>query len=180
MRRLLVIVGVLALVGAACGEDDDAGVTVDDTVLEDAPGVDDVTPDDGDGVSVEVSETDLGEILVDGEGMTLYMFTEDSEDQSACEDECLTAWPPLTVDGEAVAGDGVDEELLGTFTRDDDGSTQVTYDGHPLYFYATDSEPGDTTGQGVVDSWYVLSPDGTPIQDGATGDEEESEGASAY
>lgn len=118
--------------------------------------------------TVQVSETaDFGPILVDGDGMSLYVFMTDVQDSgtSACVDECAAEWPPLTAEGEPVAGEGVDATLLGTITRDD-GSTQVTYNGWPLYLFAGDTAPGDTTGQGVDDGglWFLISPDGEPIQ----------------
>jgi len=100
----------------------------------------------------------LGPILVDGKGMTLYLYKPDSPNQSACAGGCAKAWPPLVVSsGEAVpAGSGVTGKLT-TFARAD-GSMQVAYDGTPLYYYAADSKAGDTTGQGVGGVWFVLKP----------------------
>lgn len=124
--------------------------------------------DDGDGtaaaVTVATAESDLGTILVDGEGMTLYLFTNDSPGVSVCEDACLQAWPPLI--GEPEAGEGADTALLGTIERSD-GRTQVTYNDWPLYYWAQDAAAGDTNGQGVNDVWWVVSPEGEAI--GATG-----------
>lgn len=111
-----------------------------------------------------VASSDLGDILVDPDGMTLYLFTEDPEGESVCEDACAQAWPPLLVDGDPVAGEGVDAALLGTTDRGD-GGTQVTYGGWPLYTWAQDQQPGDVTGQGVQDVWYVVSPDARPVTD---------------
>lgn len=111
------------------------------------------------------TETDdtLGEFLVDNDGMTLYLFTPDTTSESTCYDECATAWPPLLTDTEDVtAGDGVDEALIGTTERKD-GAMQVTYNDHPLYYYAQDSGPGDTTGQGVQDIWWVVNPAGEGV-----------------
>ena len=107
-----------------------------------------------------VAETDLGQILVDGRGMTLYMFTKDSPGTSTCEGDCLVAWPPLK--GEPTAGQGVDESLLGTTERSD-GTVQATYNDWPLYYWQNDTAPGDTTGQNVNGVWFVLGPDGEPI-----------------
>lgn len=112
-------------------------------------------------VEVATADSDLGEIVVDGEGMTLYVFDNDSDGESACYDACAQTWPPLT--GSATAGEGVDASLLGETTRDD-GTTQVTYDGSPLYYYAPDAAPGDTQGQGVGDVWWVVGPDGAKIE----------------
>ena len=117
--------------------------------------------------TVAVSESaDFGSILVDGEGMSLYVFMADTQDggTSACTDaECTAEWPPLTTDGDPVAGEGVDESLLGTITRDD-GSTQVTYNGWPLHTFADDTAPGDTNGQGMEGKWFLVSPEGEAIQ----------------
>ena len=112
-----------------------------------------------DDVDLAVTTTDLGEVLVDGSDMTLYVFTNDPPGESVCEDDCAAAWPPLTVDGEPTIGDGLDPALVGTIERSD-GSTQVTYGDAPLYTWASDSEPGDVTGQGVNDVWFVMGPDG--------------------
>jgi len=109
------------------------------------------------------AQSGLGTILVDGDGMTLYLFTNDSPGVSTCEGACLAAWPPLL--GRPQAGAGADDSLLGSLTRTD-GTPQVTYNGWPLYYWAQDAAPGDTNGQGVNDVWWVVSPEGDPI--GAT------------
>ncbi len=114
-----------------------------------------------DGAEVATADSDLGQILVDGEGFTLYLFDNDSEGESACTDDCAETWPPLT--GEATAGEGADAALLGTITRED-GSEQVTYNGHPLYRFAPDEAPGDVNGQGVGEVWWVVSPEGESIK----------------
>jgi len=110
---------------------------------------------------------ELGTILTDANGFTLYLFLEDELNQSNClvADGCATIWPPLLTTGDPVASEGANPDLLGTITRDD-GSTQVTYNGRPLYNYIVDQNPGDATGQGVVDfgKWYVVSPQGQPVQ----------------
>jgi len=168
--------------------------------------------------TVSVSEsTDFGSILVDGEGMSLYLFTNDTQDSgtSTCTGDCLIEWPALTctaagVDNsntntnantnanantnsndntnanananantndntngtagtasdcspEAMAGEGVDATLLGTITRDD-GSTQVTYNGWPLYYFHEDMAAGDTNGQGVEGVWFLVSPEGEAVE----------------
>jgi len=104
------------------------------------------------------SSEELGDFLVDGSGMTLYMFTNDEANVSNCTDQCAVNWPPLLVQaGEApVPGFGVTGEL-GVIMRDDE-TLQVTYNGLPLYHWANDTAPGDTTGQGLNDVWFVVSP----------------------
>ena len=178
-RRRLATAAVLTLALAACG--DEAVTDTEADVVEDAGDeelVDDDTADDtAEGeATVAVGSTDLGEVLVDGAGMTLYLFDPDEQGESTCDDDCAAAWPPL-IDEDPVAGDGADDALLGTTERDD-GSLQVTYDGWPVYLWASDQEPGDATGQGVEDVWWVLEADGTPIRDAddaADGDEEDGE-----
>lgn len=115
--------------------------------------------------TLQVADSDLGSILVDADGMTLYLFQADTDGSSTCYEECATAWPAL-IDETPVAGDGVDESLLGTTERDD-GEVQVTYDGQPLYYFASDEAAGDTNGQGVGDVWYVVDPSGAAITEKA-------------
>lgn len=114
-------------------------------------------------ISVSQNEA-LGDFLVDAEGMTLYLFTKDTENVSTCYDDCATAWPPLLTDGEVTVGEGLDASLLGTTERTD-GATQVTYGGWPLYYWVKDEAPGDTTGQDVGEVWYVVSPAGEAVHE---------------
>lgn len=104
----------------------------------------------------------LGDILVDDKGMTLYMFTKDEPNKSNCAGGCLEAWPPLLSKGSPVAGEGVDEALIGTAEMAD-GSMIVTYNKMPLYYWQADTAAGQTTGQGVNNVWYVVSPEGDPV-----------------
>jgi predicted lipoprotein with Yx(FWY)xxD motif len=115
--------------------------------------------------SISVRTTPLGRILVDGVGMTIYLFEQDTGTTSTCNGACAKFWPPVTTKGKPKAGGGIDAAKLGTTMRDD-GTTEVTYDGHPLYLYAGDKHPGDTTGQGLNAFgalWYVVSPAGKEI-----------------
>ena len=109
------------------------------------------------------SHPDLGEILVGPEGLTLYMFDQDTRGPTAssCHGSCAQTWPPLTVTGAPSKGDGVTAGL-NTFAREG-GARQVTAGGWPLYYYAPDGNPGDVKGQGVGGVWWVLAPDGTPV-----------------
>lgn len=109
---------------------------------------------------VNVAESSLGPILVDGNGMTLYMFVPDAQGPSTCTGGCLTAWPAMA--GPATAGDGV-TGTLATAARPDDGSEQATINGWPLYRYAEDTAPGDVFGQDANEKWYVLDASGTPV-----------------
>ena len=105
-------------------------------------------------------------ILVDGRGRTLYLFEKDKRGRSACSGACATYWPPLLTNGKPIAAEAVERSLLGV-TRRADGTTQVTYAGHPLYRFVQDTKPGQTSGQGLHDfgaDWYVLSPAGKKIE----------------
>jgi len=98
------------------------------------------------GATVAVSGSKLGNILVDGSGRTLYLFEKDKGTTSSCYSACASAWPPYTTTEAPQAGSGASAALLATTTRTD-GKTEVTYHGHPLYYYAADSKPGDTNGR---------------------------------
>jgi predicted lipoprotein with Yx(FWY)xxD motif len=113
--------------------------------------------------TLNVATSSLGQILIDAEGRTLYLFMRDSNNTSNCTGGCAQTWPPLLVTGTPTGGLGVEASKIGTTSRSD-GGTQVTYNGHPLYHYAQDSAPGDTEGQGVGGNWFVVSPQGEAIQ----------------
>ncbi len=117
----------------------------------------------GGGAELAIADTDLGPIVADAEGRVLYLFTNDTGGTSTCEGGCAEAWPPLSTEGDPVAGQGIDAADLGTITRSD-GSTQVTYFGHPLYYFASDLAPGDTTGQGVGGVWFAIDADGNAVE----------------
>ena len=90
--------------------------------------------------------------LTDGNGLSLYLYTQDSTSSSACNAECAKAWPPLVAEGQPEGGEGVAAGFLGTITRGD-GTKQVTYNDHPLYRFSNDAKPGETKGEGVGDKW---------------------------
>ncbi len=116
------------------------------------------------GVLIKVAQKEgLGTFLVDSQGRALYLFLADTPTRSACTGGCANNWPPLLSGGMPQAGEGVDASKLGTLVRDD-GTTQVTYNGHPLYYFAGDSQAGDTNGQGIGGKWYLVSPDGEPLR----------------
>ncbi len=104
----------------------------------------------------------FGSILTDSTGKTLYIFLNDTSTSSTCSGACINNWPALLTNGSPVAGSGVDATKLGTTTRPD-GTTQVTYNGHPLYYFFKDTAAGDTNGQGIKNVWYVVSPAGDKI-----------------
>ena len=111
------------------------------------------------------TDAKLGQILVDGEGKTVYLFVADKGTASTCYTSCATIWPPVLTTGAPQAGTGAQASLLGTTTRTD-GKVEVTYAGHPLYYFIQDKKAGDTTGQGVNGFgglWWVLSPSGAAM-----------------
>jgi predicted lipoprotein with Yx(FWY)xxD motif len=101
------------------------------------------------GTTVAIGRTGLGSVLVDAKGLTLYLWAHDKSAKSTCGADCTEYWPPLLTNGSPVADGGVDAHLLGT-SRRSDGGTQVTYAGHPLYYFVKDSKPGDTNGEGLT------------------------------
>jgi predicted lipoprotein with Yx(FWY)xxD motif len=121
-------------------------------------------PVTGEGTVVRASLSDTyGPILTDEDGTALYLFMSDTQngDASACTDaECMAEWPPFTTEGSPVAGGGVIQSLLGTITRED-GTTQVTYNGWPLYYFSG----GSTSGQGEEGLWFLISPSGEAVQE---------------
>ena len=106
-----------------------------------------------------------GKALVDGKGRTLYLFEADKNGTSTCSGACAKSWPPDTVTGTPDAGSGVSQTLLGTIKRSN-GTLQVTYNGHPLYYFIGDKSSGAAKGQGLKAfgaGWYVVSASGNKI-----------------
>jgi predicted lipoprotein with Yx(FWY)xxD motif len=168
MRKALAgaaLLFALTLVLAACGGNDDGGSGTAAPAATTAAPATPAAPAAG-GTTVAVANSKLGDILVDGEGRTLYAFTKDQGDQSACGGQCADNWPALT--GTATAGTGVQASLLSA-SMQANGDSQVTYDGKLLYHFAGDAQPGDVNGQGVGNVWYALSPAGELVKEKATG-----------
>jgi predicted lipoprotein with Yx(FWY)xxD motif len=117
-------------------------------------------------VVVHTKQGKLGTILAVGpKHLTVYLFEADKGSASACTGQCAKAWPPVTTEGKPTASGGAVAAYLGTTMRSD-GGEQVTYKGHPLYFYADDKDSGDSYGQGSKQfgaGWYVLKPDGSKL-----------------
>ncbi len=115
--------------------------------------------------TVDLHDSSLGQIIVDNQGKTLYLFEADKGGKSACDGPCATAWPPYLSNGAPQAAMGASGGLVGTTTRGD-GTTQVTYGGHPLNYFVGDKAPGDVTGQDIDQfgaKWYVLDKAGKKI-----------------
>jgi predicted lipoprotein with Yx(FWY)xxD motif len=120
--------------------------------------------------AVGTSKGSVGTYLTADEGRSVYLWVADSGGKSACSGTCARYWPPVETKGKPKAEDGVNAALLGTVTRSD-GSEQVTYKGHPLYYYLLDKSKGQTTGQGndgFGAKWWLVAPSGEAITGGAS------------
>jgi len=168
----------LTLAAVACGEDDggDGASPGPTTEAEPAPtpgygaagAADDGGEDDGSaahpGTELTTADSQFGEALFDGERRAIYYFDRETSERSECYGACAAAWPPVLTDGEPVAEGGAETSLLGT-TKRDDGSTQVTYDGRPLYYYV-DDPPGEILCHDAEEFggvWLAVQPDGEPF-----------------
>lgn len=179
MNRNLVAAAIaVSLVAAGCGDDDEAPSAAGDvattTTTGEAPATDGAydrgsatsttSTTSGGAPAVEadlgLATTDLGDVLVDAGGMTVYVFTPDAQGDSTCLEGCADRWPPVPEASDV--GEGLDPALLGTTTRPD-GDVQATYGGWPLYRFSVDVAPGDVAGQGVGGVWYVLDATGAPV-----------------
>jgi predicted lipoprotein with Yx(FWY)xxD motif len=155
--RLKGIAGIAAaaLLLAACGSAADTGTTARPA----GP---------SGGVKIGTSNGAAGTYLTDGSGRALYLWVADTGSKSVCSGECAQDWPPLTTKGTPAVGGGVKASELGTTARAG-GAKQVTYDGHPLYYYEGDTGPGTTTGQGSPQfgaKWWLVAPSGAAITSG--------------
>lgn len=174
MKRISTMIIALALGAAACGSDV-SGTTATELSGTESAGTDTVSAststesvvaDTSPTLMLNLAETDVGSVVVDGDGNTVYLFTND-EGTPTCNDSCADTWPP--VPAPTSAGTGVDSDLIGSATRTD-GTEQATYGGWPLYYYAADTGPGDTNGQGIGGVWFTIDATGNaidaPIDDG--------------
>ena len=159
-----IAVAALAILLTGCtGAGDTTEPPADNGTTEESP--DTTAPETG-GAELMTADSEIGEIVVDADGMTVYMFDSDTQGSgtSTCEGACATNWPAVTTDSEeAPAVEGVTGEV-GTMTGVD-GETQLTLNGWPLYYFAGDSAPGDTNGQGQGGIWWVLDPAGEKISE---------------
>ncbi|MEI7992449.1 MAG: hypothetical protein WCH93_08460 [Actinomycetota bacterium] len=149
------VVPIAALALAACGSTSSAPTTAvtPTTVVSAATG----------GAHLALAASSLGQILVDGSGRTVYLFTNDEGTVSSCLGGCVSNWPPVIASAAPTFGDGLDAGDFGTTTRPD-GTVQVTFYGHPLYTFAGDSQVGDVNGEGVSSVWWVIDAAGNAIK----------------
>ncbi|MEK6276693.1 MAG: hypothetical protein AABM29_01595 [Actinomycetota bacterium] len=173
-------VAFAALVLAACGGDGDSssdgsGAGAGYGAVAQKPATDKPATDkpatDGPGTAkpgttIKAADSEYGEILFDGDQRAIYLFDKEQSPRSECYGACAEAWPPVLTKGKPQAGGGAQGSMLGTTRRDgDDGSVQVTYDGHPLYYYV-DDPPGEVLCHNVVEFgglWLVVQPNGDAV-----------------
>jgi predicted lipoprotein with Yx(FWY)xxD motif len=154
MNRLVTLAvgaGALATVAAGCSSSGSSSSSTTSSPPTTATGA----------ATVKTASSPLGQIVVDGSGRTLYEFKADTGTTPTCTGSCASTWPPDLTTGQPH-GSGV-SGTLGTTTRTDEHATQVTLDGHPLYYYSGDATAGDTNGQGIMSTWFVVNPSGTTI-----------------
>jgi predicted lipoprotein with Yx(FWY)xxD motif len=170
MSRLFAIGGILlALALAACGDEEDSSTETSPTQAaepaEDSkPGGNGAKETADSGTEIMAAESEYGSILFDSRKQAIYLFDKETSPTSQCYDACAEAWPPVLTDGGPQAGAGADAKLLGTTERDD-GSSQVTYAGHPLYYYAHEG-PGQVLCHNVEEFgglWLVVEPGGAAV-----------------
>jgi predicted lipoprotein with Yx(FWY)xxD motif len=146
------VIPLVALAIAGCGDNNDNQATAA------AP-----KTSSGQAATLGVATSgSLGKLLTDSQGRTVYLFQKDTGTKSTCSGECAVQWPPVTTKGKPTVGKGLTASMVGT-TKRSDGSQQVTYNGHPLYRFQSDQNPGDVNGQGINAfgaNWYVVSPAG--------------------
>ena len=179
-RHLLTALVAASVIFAACGSDDDSSdsattdaaaapeATTGDASAATTPAASDApagttgdAPAAGAATVMVANDAELGDYLVDGDGMTLYLFTQDQGTTTACTGGCAENWPPIIAEGDPTGGDGIDAALLGV--ADGIEPNQVTYNGHLLYYFHEDTAPGDTNGVGLPD-WFAVDPAGEAIE----------------
>jgi predicted lipoprotein with Yx(FWY)xxD motif len=123
------------------------------------------TTKNGRPATLGVANENLGNILVNSQGRTLYLFQKDTGTTSTCTGACAVNWPPLRANGAPTVGSGANASLVGTTMRSD-GKPQTTYNGHPLYLFVKDQKPGDAMGEGLTafgGGWFAVSPAGNQV-----------------
>ncbi len=161
--RVLLMIASLALLASACGGDVPIAASSDDAAAAQP------APAQGSTVGASSGPSELGDILVGEDGLTLYGFTNDTAAASTCTGTCADAWPPVIVGADWTVAPGLDSGIFATTTRDD-GKLQLVAGKWPLYFFAGDVAPGDITGQGSGDVWFVVGTDGLLIKEAAPAD----------
>jgi predicted lipoprotein with Yx(FWY)xxD motif len=170
-RSFLALTLAVAFIGAACAGPAASPTAVPTTPAATTPAATSpaattpaaTSPAAGAETVAVATDPELGQILVDGEGRTLYGFMNDTDGVPTCYDACAQSWPALVVTGDITVGTGLDDSDFTTVERTD-GGMQVKVGDRPLYRFANDTAAGDTNGQGVGGVWFVVGPDGELIQ----------------
>jgi predicted lipoprotein with Yx(FWY)xxD motif len=154
----LALLAVVALVASGCGNDDSTATTSKTAATQ--------TTSAASSATVSTKSSDLGTILAGAGGKTLYMFASDKNGQSSCSGDCAAAWPPVIASGKVTVSGEADQSKIGSVS----GTKQITYAGHPLYYYVKDADAEDVYGNDVDSfgaEWYALTPAGTEPEDKA-------------
>lgn len=160
------MIAAVLLLGAACGSDNNKSSTADSGSKSAA--TTEATGSSGSAAAlVKTSDSDLGQILTNAKGMTLYAFMNDKNGMPSCNDTCAKAWPPLTTDSASLPA-GLDAKVFKVVARPD-GAHQIVAGEWPLYTFANDKAAGDTNGQGIGSVWFVVKPDGSVNKGDAAG-----------
>jgi predicted lipoprotein with Yx(FWY)xxD motif len=170
-KRTLTLVSVvaLAIALAACGSSSKKNTTSASSAPSKpaaAPSTTSSRYGSGAGIKVSLRKVSFGKVLVGPNSHTVYLFLKDTGTTSQCNGKCAVAWMPLTSSGQTQAGPGLNQSMFGTSKRKD-GTMQVTYGGHPLYYYDDDKKPGTTEGEGKKEfgaEWYAVGADGKKVE----------------
>jgi predicted lipoprotein with Yx(FWY)xxD motif len=172
MKQLIASLAAVAILAiAGCGGDDEddsdtaAGGAEAETEAATTEAAAPTEPAAGTGTTIKVADSEFGKVLFDGDDGAIYLFDKESSSKPACYGACAEAWPPVVTEGAPEAGSGADAAKLGT-TKRTDGTTQVTYNGHPLYYYVDDG-PGQILCHDVEEFgglWLVVDPSGNAVQ----------------
>ncbi|MGH2957750.1 MAG: COG4315 family predicted lipoprotein [Solirubrobacterales bacterium] len=168
IRFLTLLAAAAALAFAGCGgdddSDDDAGAQTETSTAVEEATTETQPAQAAAGTTIKTADSQFGPVLFDGSDQAIYFFDKEKSANSECYDACAEAWPPVLTEGEPQAGGSVKAGLLGT-TQRDDGTTQVTYNGRPLYFYAHEGK-GEVTCHNVDEFgglWLAVDPAGNPV-----------------
>ena len=165
LSALALLAGVNGLVGCSNSDEDSATTTSSASPASTAKGGETTTTAEvavDVGVNVKIVSSGMGDVLSDGQGHVFYIYTPDGTGPATCVDACAAAWPPVLTEGGVVADAAVSGLKLGSTGQG--AGEQLTIEGQPVYFFASDTEPGATAGQAAGGTWFVLNTDGVKVQ----------------
>jgi predicted lipoprotein with Yx(FWY)xxD motif len=169
LGALLAVIGAVVIAGCGGSSSSSSSSESSGTETTGSESASATTGSEGGGGSGTIASAEVGgvgTVLVDSEGMTVYLYTPDEGNTSTCYGGCESAWPPVVAEGKPSAGEGATSSALGT-TKRKDGTMQVTYNGHPLYTFTGDTAPGEAVGQENDGTWFVLDESGEEVKGGA-------------